>query len=200
MTEVYDRESQLQKRFNTFLEKDFGLPDADYYERLSLDGFLRMKSVLSDINNIFTLKVTLAFSEWVSNHLTLSNMAKQEIISQIQKTKPNANGYDIEVSGAVKIIAEVKCNVPINGGKVYGSAQKNGIAKDINTLINGKSKSSIKPVDYLKFMVFLDLPEIRDATEHFVKNMKEEKERIVFLDNNSKAEDASKVYVAFVGF
>jgi hypothetical protein len=116
VTVAFDRESQLPKRLNTFLEQEFGLPEGDYYERLSLDGFLGMKSLLSDINNIFTLKVTLAFSEWVSNHLALNDTAKQEIISQIQKAKPNANGYDIEVSGPVKIIAEVKCNVPINDG------------------------------------------------------------------------------------
>jgi len=200
VTEVYDRESQLQNRFNAFLEQEFGLPSADYYERLDLDGFLRMKSVLSDINNIFTLKVTLAFSEWVSNHLALNDTAKQEIISQVQKAKPNANGYDIEVSGPVKIIAEVKCNVPINGGKIYGSAQKNGITKDINALIKGKSKSSIDPVGYLKFLVLLDIPEIRDATDNFVNSMKEEKKRIVFLDDDSKAEDTSKVYIAYVGF
>jgi len=200
MTEVYDRESQLQNRLNTFIEQDFGLPRADYYDRLNLEGFLRMKSVLSDINNIFTMKVTLAFSELVSNHLALNEAAKQEIISQILETKPNANGYDIEVSEPVKIIAEVKCNVPVNGGKVYGSAQKDGIAKDINSLMHGKSKSSIDPAGYLKFMVFLDIPEIRDATSHFVKNMRGEKERISFLDSNSKAEDTSRVYVAYVGF
>jgi hypothetical protein len=200
MTEAYDRESQLQNRLNSFLEQEFRLPEGDYYERLSLDGFLGMKSLLGDINNIFTLKVTLAFSEWVSNHLALNDTAKQDIISQIQKTKPNANGYDIEVSGPVKIIAEVKCNVPVNGGNVYGSAQKDGIAKDINSLIKGKSKSAIEPEGYLKFMVFLDLPEILKATNNFVKNMKENRERIVLLGNNSIADDTSKVYVVYVGF
>ena len=200
MTSNYDRERQLQEQLNNFLEDELGLPKADYYAHLDLNGFLQLKSILSGINNIFTLKVSLAFAKWVTNHLELNERATNQIISQIIRTKPNANGYDIEVSEPVKLIAEVKCNIPINGGRVYGSAQKNGIQKDIDALLFGKSKSPISPTDYLKFMVFLDLPEIRDATEHFVKNMKNEKERIFLLNNKSIAEDTHKVHVVFVGF
>jgi len=200
MTEIYDREDQLRKQLNSVLESEFQLPYADYYSRLDLDGFLHLKSVLSDINNIFTLKVAIAFAKWVSNHLELDNVTQKNIISQILSTKPNANGYDIEVSGSVNIIAEVKCNIPINGGKVYGSAQKNGIAKDIGALINGKSKSQINPTKFLKFMVFLDLPEIRTATEHFVKNMKEGKELITYARNDILCRDKNRVYISYVRF
>lgn len=200
MTEIYNRESHLQNRLNLFLESELGLPSADYYAQLDINGFLGLKSVLSDINNIFTLKVSLAFAEWVTKHLEINAEAERQIITQILETKPNANGYDIEVTEPVKIIAEVKCNIPINGGNVYGSAQKNGIAKDIDALINGKSKSLISPSEYLKFMVFLDMPEIRDATEYFVKNMKNEKERISYLGDDLKAKDTSKVYIAYVRF
>jgi len=144
--------------------------------------------------------VSLAFAEWLTNHLELDDEATTQIISQIKGTKPNANGYDIEVSKHVKVIAEVKCNIPINNGRVYGSAQKNGIQKDIDALIYGKNKSPISPTDYLKFMVFLDLPEIRAATDHFVKNMKNDKERILFLTNKSKAVDTNRVHVVYVRF
>lgn len=200
MSKVYSRETQLRERLNAFLEEEFALPKSDYYARMDLDGFLQLKSVLSGINNIFTLKVSLAFAEWVAGHLALDDSAKQQIISQIQKTNPNANGYDIEVSEPVKLIAEVKCNVPINGGRVYGSAQRNGLAKDIKALIHGKTKSPVLPEDYLKFMVFLDMPEIRDATANYVKNMKEDKERIAYPDIGSIVADTSKVYVVYVGF
>ena len=200
MTAAYNRESELQRRLNAFLEHEFGLPEADYYSRLDLNGFLRLKSILSDINNIFTLKVSLSFAKWITSHLDLDGTAREKIVSQILGTKPNANGYDIEVSEPVKLIAEVKCNIPINGGRVYGSAQKNGIAKDIGALINGKSKALIDPADYLKFMVFLDLPEIRDATQHFVRNMKEGKDHVTYLTGSVKADDTSKVYIAYVRF
>jgi len=199
-SEIYSREAKLRERLNAFLEEEFALPQSDYYARMDLSGFLQFKSVLGDINNIFTLKVSLAFAEWVTGHLALDETAKRQIISQIQASKPNANGYDIEVSQPVKLIAEVKCNFPINGGRVYGSAQRNGIVKDIRALMSGKTKSAVSPTEYLKFMVFLDTPEIRDATAHFVKCMKKESERIAFLGADSLADDTNKVYVAFVGF
>ncbi len=200
MTVIYDREEVLKLQLNSFLEQSLNLPKNDYYSRLDLNGFLRLKSVLSDINNIFTLKVSFAFARWVTDHLSLSQEATEMIVSQILDTKPNANGYDIELSEPVKLIAEVKCNIPINGGSVYGSAQKNGIAKDIKSLINGKSKSAIKPDEYFKFMVFLDKPEIRQATKHFVKNMKEGKELISFVDNKSKIGTTKNIYVVYVEF
>lgn len=200
MISGYDREEELQLRLNSFLRLNLGLTKDDYYSRLDLDGFLGLKTVLSDINNILTLKVALAFTDWITAHLGLSKASIDKINSQILGTKPNANGYDIELTDPVKLIAEVKCNIPINGGNVYGSAQKNGIAKDINGLINGKNKSSINPYDYLKFMVFLDKPEIRKATRHFVKNMREGKESITFIEDSSKIETTENIYVAFVEF
>ncbi len=64
---------------NVFLKSELGLPDENYYSRLGLEGFLRLKSVLSDINNILTLKVSLAFAEWVTLHLELNNAARLRI-------------------------------------------------------------------------------------------------------------------------
>jgi len=198
MPEIFDREYHLKDQLNKFFEKRFGLPEEDYYSNLKLDGFLQLKSILSGINNIFTLKVSLAFAHWISKILKFDQETKNRIISEITTTKPNANGYDIEISAPVKLIAEVKCNVPINGGVVYGSAQKNGISKDIQALINGKSKSSIRPDGYYKFMVLLDKPEIKNATEHFVKNMKSEKERMIFVNKNMRIESTDSVYIIYV--
>ena len=200
MAPSYDRENDLKTRLNSFLESSFSMPKHDYYSDLSLNGFLQMKSVLSDINNIFTLKVSLAFAQQVATYLSIKQPTTELIVSNLLQTKPNANGYDIELSEPIKLIAEVKCNIPINGGKVYGSAQKNGIAKDIDALINGKSKSTVSPEHYYKFMVFLDIPEVRKATEHFVKNMKEGKELISFIDDNSRVESTSNVYIIYVSF
>ena len=200
MADVYDRDSELQSRLNAFLADDLGLPSVDYYSRLDLAGFLKMKSVLSDINNILTLKVSLAFAQRASSLLGLDRDTTRRIESQVLATKPNANGYDIELSDPVKIIAEIKCNIPINGGRVYGSAQKDGIAKDIDALVNGKSKSPMQPDDCLKFMVFLDTPEVRAASEHFVKNMKVHKERVCFTDNEKTIRSLDRVYVVFVTF
>ena len=114
--------------------------------------------------------------------------------------KPNTNGYDIEITNPNKIIAEIKCNVPINNGSAYGSAQKNGTAKDINSLLKGKSKSKVDPSEFLKFMVFLDRGEIRNATKHLVKNMGGLKEQIVFADESTSLTNTNVVYIVFVEF
>jgi len=200
MSELYNREKHLQSRLNNFIKHGFDLPELDYYSKLELDGFLKLKSTLSDINNIITLKVSLAFSHWISKKFELSEKSDRELCSQILRTKPNANGFDLELIEPIKVVAEVKCNVPINGGDVYGSAQRNGIAKDIDSLVNGKSKSPINSKDCFKFMVFLDRPEIRKATAHFIKNMKDHKELISVIDKTTGQMSTDKIYVTFVSF
>ena len=200
MSELYDREKYLQSRLNEFVEHGFDLPELDYYSLLELDDFLKLKSILSDINNIFTLKVSLAFAHWITGQFELSEESTKTICSQILGTKPNANGFDLELREPIKVVAEVKCNIPINGGDVYGSAQRNGIAKDIDSLVNGKSKSPINSKDCFKFMVFLDRPEIRKATAHFIKNMKEHKELISVIDKTTGQMSTDKIYVTFVSF
>jgi len=47
-------------------------------------------------------------------------------------------------------------------------------------------------------MVFLDTKEVREATKHFVGNMKEHKSKIVVIDNDTKANDTEKVYIRCV--
>ena len=197
MTDTYNREAHLQNQLNSFLSNDLGLPVKDYYSNLDIGNFLQLKSVLSAINNIFTLKVTLSFAHWAANHFNFNEQLKDSIITQIQDTKPNANGFDIEISTPVKLIAEVKCNIPINNGVVYGSAQRNGITKDIDALINGKNKSSIKPDDYYKFMVFLDNPEVKKATQHYVSNMKQHKDKMVFATDSSSITSTNYVYIIY---
>lgn len=200
MSELYDREKHLQSRLNKFVEYGFDLPERDYYSSLELDDFLKLKSILSDINNIFTLKVSLGFTRWLTGQFELSEESTKTIYSEILGTKPNANGFDLELREPIKVVAEVKCNIPINGGDVYGSAQRNGITKDIDSLVNGKTKSSINSQDCFKFMVFLDRPEIRKATAHFIKNMKEHKELISVINKTTGQLSIDKIYVTFVSF
>jgi len=200
VTTPYNREKALKSQLNTFFHKCLALPDADYYSRLDQEGFAELKSVLSDINNIFTVKVTLAFVAWLSDRFGLDGDTHAQIVSGVLGMKPNANGYDIEISNPIRVVAEVKCNIPINRGTKYGSAQRDGIAKDVASLVEGKSKSSVDPSRCLKFMVLLDKPEIREATQHFVKNMKVHKARIVFVEPNTNFESVDHVYVTYVRF
>src|SRR5213080_4738797 len=177
------------------MEERLRLPRNDYYSQLDLETLSVLKSVLSNINNIFTLKVSLGFSAWLCESLKLSAVVRENIRRSILNNPPNANGYDVEVSEPIKVIAEVKCNVPINRGTFYGSNQRVGIAKDVNSLFAGKSKSRMKADECLKFLVFLDTPEIREATQHFVKNLKQHRDRIIVAGPDTKLEKTDQIYV-----
>jgi hypothetical protein len=54
------------------------------------------------------------------------------------------------------------------------------------------------PNDCLKFLVLLDTPNIRKATEHFFKNMKQHQDRIVFVTPSLRPDSLDKVYVVHV--
>ena len=123
----------------------------------------------------------------------------ESITSQVKAAKPNDNGYDIELNNPIKLIAEVKVNIPINNGTRYGSAQKTGIDKDINSLFNGKTKSDINSTtDYYKFMVFLDKPEIREATSYHINSNQDWTGKINIVDNNTSVESTDVVYIVFM--
>lgn len=195
---VYDREQALRSRLNAFMHQHFALPEQDYYSKLDRRALAGLKSLLSDINNIFTLKIGLEFGTWLGNTLELDAKSRAELRESILRNQPNTNGYDLEIPEPIGVIAEVKCNVPINGGSVYGSAQRNGIIKDITSLMEGKSKSRISPASCLKFLVLLDTPQIRSATGHLVKNLKQHKDAVVFVESGVKPDRKDKLYVVYV--
>ncbi len=196
----YNREIELRIRLNGFIANRLGLPQADYYANLDQVGFTELKSILGDINNIFTLKTTVAFVEWLSGRLGLDARTREAVLKDVLATKPNANGYDVEIVGPTAVIAEIKCNIPINRGSVYGSAQKDGIANDVAALVEGKSKSSIDAASCLKFMVLLDTPEVRKATDHFIRNMKTHRERMEIVEKDTILASPEKIYVIYIRF
>ena len=75
---------------------------------------------------------------------------------KVDVTKPNSNGFDIQLDDEKKIIAEVKCIVPINNGEKYGAAQWNSILDDAIKLQNGK-RSLPDTSQYIKFLFLVDL-------------------------------------------
>lgn len=195
---IYNRETAIRSRLNDFMSVHLGLPEMDYYGNLKPESICALKSVLADINNLLTLKVSLSFVEWVTSRLSLDESTKHELVSATLAAKPNSNGFDILLGYPVAFVAEVKCNVPINGGAIYGSAQRNGIEKDILALLNGKIKSNLIPATSLKFMVFLDLPEIRSATEHFARSSITCGDKLLFVNEDTDLKRSDIVYVVYV--
>ena len=176
-TKQYQREDELKNRINDFLQSSFGLPPDDYYSKMDFKKFLDLKSAISDVNNTLTMRLTLGFLDWAFVQLEIDEVAMTRIRKDVDEISPNSNGYDIDCP---KFVAEVKCNIPINGSDKYGPNQKRGILNDINALINGKLKASSKHEpkvalsDRYKFMVFIDLQEVKNANKNlkWPKNFK----------------------------
>ncbi len=196
--QIYNREQALRERLNAFMQNQLNLPKNDYYAAIDAEGFVALKAVLSDINNILTLKVTLAFIEWVSRSLELNSEAKNELMKIAMRSKPNSNGYDIWLGYPVALVGEVKCNIPINKGSKYGSAQRAGIEKDLDGLINGKRKANMLPHSCLKFFAFFDLPAIREANEHLLKVSNVFKENMIFATESTELLRTDVVYGVYV--
>jgi len=195
---IFNREESLRRRLNAFLSLSFELPEHDYYARLNTEAFLGLKSVLADINNILTLRVSLAFVEWVAVRLNLDASAKLELETRVLTSKPNANGFDVWLGCPIAFVGEVKCNVPINQGSVYGAQQRHGIEKDVTSLLEGKQKAHMNPQSCLKFLAFLDRPEIRAANEHLLGISKICKERLMFVSEDTELNRQDIVYGVYV--
>lgn len=192
---VYNRTEALQSKLNSFFYS-ITHENRDYFSNLSNNELIRLKSVLTDVNNILTLKATFAFALWMVNFFDLPPSVGETLLEKVNRTKPNTNGFDIELPEE-KIVAEIKCIIPINGGNYFGQAQKNAILDDAIKLTNGK-RSIPDTTDYFKIIGLVDLGErtdlaIKDLLVE-VKNMstsdKKRQERhaivknLVFLDDN----------------
>lgn len=70
---VYEREQALRHRLNKFFVDCLSMPEHDYCGQLDAASLLKLKSALSDINNILTLQATLAFADWVADKLSLDD-------------------------------------------------------------------------------------------------------------------------------
>lgn len=195
---MYDRESALKKAFNRAVVDLLGIEERDYYSKLTTNQMLSLKRALSDINNIITLRLAYALAGWICDNFSISKAGRKAILDTIRSSKPNANGYDIELT-APDCIAEIKCNIPINAGSVYGAAQRNGLQRDIQGLLEGKSKSPKKVENSVKLLGLYDTPEVRAATEHFVKNLPATlKQKVVVEPQRGESFDNQHVYVVFV--
>ena len=168
-----NREEDLKNLFNKSINDIVELPvgdNKDYYNALSAEEFINLKKALSNINNIITLKTTLAFVD----KLAASGLIDKDVVglikANINSQSANANGFDILWNGDFPFIAEVKCNIPVDKNK-FGPAQLGGIYKDIISLSQGKSKVDVNVEDYNKFMVFLHCENIYKAIDNLKGNM-----------------------------
>lgn len=171
----------------------------DYFSQMTDESFELLKLALGNINNIITYNTTLKAVKRVSNILGLSTEETILIEKRVKESKPSDNGFDIEYSGSEKIICEVKCNRPVNGGNRFGSAQKTGIDKDISALLNGKVKSKIDSEEihtYYKFMTIYNFDSNTTmAIEHYLLTLNSNLKGKVEMYHEGKELSKDIVYI-----
>ena len=188
----YNRDEALKKQFNDFF-KQFGIEDL--YSQLSNEQLINLKKLLSCINNIITLRTTDAFVEKLFEDKFITQEEKEKILTKVREQHANTNGYDIRYEKGVdkKIIAEVKCNIPVNKTS-FGAAQEEGILDDIDHLLTGKKKEKIDDIaSYYKFMVILRWENIDICVDKIIKRTEHVK-----LYMNSSELDTKNVFVVIV--
>lgn len=196
------RDRQLADGFNGFWSQYFGREE-DYYGRLTLDGLVRLKQVLGNINNIITLKATLNFIDCLLAEKIVSPQQAEEMRRRVEETSANANGFDVCYGGqgGLRLIAEVKCNIPVKKGR-FGAAQEEGIRKDIEALLRGKLKADVDDVSgYYKFMAVLNMADgsAREAMRRLIGHHFPDGRVKEYVSGATKVDDTQIVYVVYVG-
>ena len=170
---TYNRKDDLSSAFNDFWRKALN-SNEDYYSKLTLKEFVNLKKAITNINNIITMLVTESFVKTLHKDGVISTPQQSEMLEQLFETHANTNGFDVEYSaGQMKIVAEVKCNIPVNETS-FGAAQENSIMEDVDHLFHSKKKSDLTSEDiqdYYKFMVFLDVKNVRISTQKLIRKL-----------------------------
>ena len=171
--QTIQREQQLCNDFNQFWNAALNSQQQNYYGNLTPLQIVELKKVLSGVNNIITMKTTLAFAKILLKKKIISNSQYNDIQNQIMSTNPNSPGFDINYSyQKTNIVAEVKCNIPANGNK-FGQAQVKGVDTDINNLLHGKGKMKGNTSNCYKFFVLLDDGlNVQHAMNHLINSRK----------------------------
>ena len=196
MATMINRENELQEQLNFFFKNRFGING--FYEKLTCADFVGLKKILSCINNVITLLATKAFVQKLYADGRITKADKERIWDDVNGQHANTNGFDVQYKYPERkpvdgIIAEVKCNIPVNGNS-FGAAQIEGIEEDVDHLLHGKKKAVIKVDNYYKFMVILA------ANEHIqecVEKVFRENPNVKEYTSNSKL-SIENVYVVYV--
>ena len=165
------RLEDLKNRYNRHLRK-LTNQDLEFFSLLKQADLMELKTVLGDINNLLTLKMTIAAANWICYYFHFNDKEKEKVLTKIDGTKPNSKGFDIHITEPYKIIAEVKCNSPVNNGEKFGAAQHDSILNDVHKLIHGKGNTS-DTASYIKFLFLIDLEgRTTQAISHLIQTTK----------------------------
>ena len=151
---VYERENFLKLQFNEVWSSILK-EKKDYYSYMDDHSLDLLKNAVSNLENINTLKTTLSYISKLKQIFDISDKEVNAIEESVRTTSPYYEGYDVEHKGVINVIAEIKCNMPVNNSSNrFETVQVNEIKRDLEYLIKGKEKSKIKNIDnFYKFLV-----------------------------------------------
>lgn len=180
----FSRKEYLHANFNTILSRALQLPQADYLERLSLDGLMDLKEITSNVHAVITLKLTFALVDWLQASLNLTPGQAAALHDATDAVRPFESGFDLDSSDP-DVIAEVKGNVPVKGGTVFGAAQLRGLTNDVlqmfglppagRTVEGMSGRAKIRRPNLgnaLKFLGVFDSPRIRSAAGKWMETFR----------------------------
>lgn len=151
---VHERENFLKLQFNEVWSSILK-EKKDYYSYMDDHSLDLLKNAVSNLENINTLKTTLSYISKLKQIFDISDKEVNAIEESVRTTSPYYEGYDVEHKGVINVIAEIKCNMPVNNSSNrFETVQVNEIKRDLEYLIKGKEKSKIKNIDnFYKFLV-----------------------------------------------
>lgn len=215
MEKNVNKEKELADKFNEASDKIF--KSKVKYEDLETIDFIKLKNALSSIHNIITMKVTQAFIDKLEKDGFVNECQAKSMKEEVNGKPVNANGYDVcyvDDNGDKNILAEVKCNLPVNKN-TFGSDQKEGIIKDIDGLLgsefnteeraqsNKKRKSSFDTSKYYKFMVFLNYENeeqksVKKSVDNLIKNLDEKHQNKLKYYIDISTLQKTEVFIVFI--
>ena len=192
LASITNRLNKFYQDLHDFLTNDLGLKNVP--TSLTFNQIIKLKHIVSDVNNIITLSMTSKFVDLLGGD------------SNNVDSNPNANGYDLVYPSidAPEIIAEVKSTIPCTKQLLFGAQQKHEIIKDIDGLKNRKSKSQVSKEDLaqsIKVLIMLDRDDVRKASKYLLKTDHD----VLIIDNDDFIEQFylkklsnKKVYVVYI--
>lgn len=162
---------------------------------MSIKDLLALKQQLKNINNEITLETTLLFVDFLKESGVISEVQCSDTKAALQQQSVNTNGFDVCINDTnTKIIAEVKCNSPVNKSNGFGAAQEQMLIKDLCGLLHGKTKAKITVDDYVKYMVLLiETPDVISAMHKLLNKL-----GATIKSEDSETQDKNLLYIVYI--
>lgn len=191
---------EFVERFDKFISDFYTLPAETQKPKWTMEKLVVLKQLLADINGIITSETEKAFiRKLLTDRRITKEMAKATLKKHEVRT-PYDNGYDIVIDSDPRIVAEIKCNIPVKGNQ-FGAAQAHALKNDIKNLFYPerklKKQGSLQG-EFCKFMVVLRIGSgFDEAISKIIKDSEKDGIKIQFYQPGITIEP-EPVYVMIV--